>query len=616
MQILALLAITLLFSQVTFAAAAIGGTPSVGIGTAQAAGVSNKALAVDPANLPPAGTQLAFVRNNQIYLVNADGTGLTQLTNTGAGVANSDPAWSRDGQRLAIARSDPGDDWNLTSDIYIMDADGSNVVQLTDGGYNVEPAWGPDNHTIAFAGKTSGSWSSMGVFVIDVAADGGQGSRILFDFPGWVSQPAWSPDGRTITFSSDYRAYDILFDLYAMNADGSDVRPLLEGPFFWVDGLMFYFQSAWSPDGQSIGVVVCSYAGDNCYPDSTIAVVNADGSGLRVIAHAGSYASPTWSPDGQWIAYGSSKCRAACQSSIRFVRIDGGIEGLIIDNGHSPAWRPEAGAQINVGHSGVWYNPATSGQGQFLQVEPDKQFVFLGWMTYTDDDSENPNEQHWFTAAGNYSGSQADLILYESVGGRFDHPQAVTTTPVGDVTLTFSDCDRGTMTYRFDDGAPEGSFPIIRAIPGSGSLCESRTESTTQGVIVNNGMDGAWFDTNTSGQGFFFDVHVGETGSKFIFISWFTYGDDTASGQRWLTAQGNFTGSTAAIDVYETTGGSFNRSQAVGVEKIGTMTIDFQDCNNALLSYVLTDEALQNSIAISRGIPGAQALCEELNTAK
>ena len=42
------------------------------------------------------------------------------------------------------------------------------------------------------------------------------------------------------------------------------------------------------------------------------------------------------------------------------------------------------------------------------------------------------------------------------------------------------------------------------------------------------------------------------------------------------------------------------------------MTIDFQDCNNALLTYSLTEEALNNSIAISRAIPGSQALCEEL----
>lgn len=311
----------------------LGGAPGAQQVKAQAGdlGAAFTAFAYDPVTLPAA--RLAFVRDDQIYLVNADGTGLAQLTNTGGDASNRDPAWSRDGQRLAFARGNPdGSSW----DIYVMNADGSNVVQLTSGGYNVEPAWGPDGRTIAFTSLLPGS---AGVSVIDVDTDGSQGSRILLDRPGWDAQPAWSPDGRTITFTSDWRAYDFVYDLYAMNADGSDVRPLLEGPFFWVDGLTFFFQSAWSPDGQKIAVVICGYAWDNCYPNSAIAVANADGSGLKVIAQAGSYARPTWSPDGRWIAFGSSGCRT-CQSSIWVVHVDGGTEGLVVDNGHSPTWRP------------------------------------------------------------------------------------------------------------------------------------------------------------------------------------------------------------------------------------------------------------------------------------
>ena len=295
-------------------------------------------LSSDSLNRPPVSAELAFVREGQIYLVNADGTGLIQLTDTEPGVENIDPAWSRDGQRLAFARGGGvGGPW----DIFIMDADGSNVVQLTSGGYNFEPTWGPDDLTIAFSSLTNGSSS---LAVVDVDAAGSQGPTILLDNPGWDAQPAWSPDGQTITFTSDSRAYDFVYDLYAMNSDGTDVRPLIEGPFFWGDGLALYFQSAWSPDGQSIAAVSCTYAWDNCYPDSTIVIANADGSGLREIALAGGYASPTWSPDGQWIAFGSAFCRS-CESSIRFVSVDGGDEGLLMDDGHSPAWRPDPDIQ-------------------------------------------------------------------------------------------------------------------------------------------------------------------------------------------------------------------------------------------------------------------------------
>ena len=276
---------------------------------------------------PIIAAQLAFVRDSQIYVVNADG-GLVQLTHSGDGVSNRDPAWSPDGKRLAFSRSYR----NGNSDIYVMNADGSNVLRRTNGGSNWEPAWSPDGRTIAFTGYGGGT---TGVLLID--ADGGSGSRVLLNRPGYNANPAWSPDGRKITFTSDWRAYDFLYDLYIMNADGSGIEPLLEGPFFWVDGLIFYFQSAWSPDGQKIAVVVCGW-GDNC-SQSEIAVVNADGSGLKVLAQAGGFARPTWSPDGRTIAFSSSRCRA-CPSSIRFVSADGGAEGVIVTNGHSPAWRP------------------------------------------------------------------------------------------------------------------------------------------------------------------------------------------------------------------------------------------------------------------------------------
>lgn len=273
--------------------------------------------------------QLAFVRDSQIYVINADG-GLVQLTQTGGGVSNRDPAWSPDGRRLAFSRSDS----DGSADIYVMNADGSNVVRRTHGGRNWEPAWSPDGRTIAFTSHWDGS---AGVHLVD--ADGGSGSRVLMHRPGYDANPAWSPDGRKITFTSDWRAYDFVYDLYVMNADGSGIEPLLEGPFLSQDGLTFYFQSAWSPDGQKIAVVACDWAWDNCYPESAIAVVNADGSGLTVLAQAGSFARPTWSPDGRTIAFGSSSCRD-CPSSIRFVSADASAEGVIVTNGHSPAWRP------------------------------------------------------------------------------------------------------------------------------------------------------------------------------------------------------------------------------------------------------------------------------------
>jgi hypothetical protein len=268
--------------------------------------------------------------------------------------------------------------------------------------------------------------------------------------------------------------------------------------------------------------------------------------------------------------------------------------------------------QINTGHAGAWFNPDTAGQGQFIDVEPETQFMFVSWFTYTDAASDHPFEQRWLTAQGNYSGNTAELDLWETLGGKFDDPQEVTRTRIGEVTLSFSDCEQGLMSYSFDEEELLGEFPLNRVIGGSGNVCEGLSGNTTQAVDINAGMDGAWFDSDTPGQGFFIDAHTDPEGDNFIFVSWFTYGEQTASGQRWLTAQGGFEGSTAEIDVVETTGGSFDGPEPVSRTTVGTMSIDFTDCSSAQLTYSLPAGASAGDIAITRVIPGGQALCEEL----
>ena len=271
--------------------------------------------------------------------------------------------------------------------------------------------------------------------------------------------------------------------------------------------------------------------------------------------------------------------------------------------------------EINAGHSGAWYDPETSGQGQLIDVEPETQFMFLAWFTFTDAASNNPDQQHWYTAQGNYSGNTAELVLHETLGGLFDDSQQPVTNPVGTVTLRFSDCEQGQMAYNIDTDGRQGTIPLQRLIPGSGDICEGHSGQaaiTTEAVDINAGMDGAWVNNETLGQGFLIDAHPNPDGSNFIFVAWFTYGDDTASGQRWLTAQGDFEGATAAIDIYETTGGRFDDPLIPNTAKVGTMTIDFTDCSNAQLTYSLTVDESANDMAISRLIPSGQALCAEL----
>jgi hypothetical protein len=211
--------------------------------------------------------------------------------------------------------------------------------------------------------------------------------------------------------------------------------------------------------------------------------------------------------------------------------------------------------------SGAWFNPETSGQGQLIDVVPESQFMFLAWFTFTAAASNNPDQQHWYTAQGNYSNNSAELILHETLGGQFDAPREVSTNPIGTVTVNFSDCEQGQMVYNIDTDGREGTIPMQRVIPGSGNVCEQQIDQgvvTTEAVDINAGIDGSWVNEETLGQGFLIDAHPNPDGGNFIFVAWFTYGDDTASGQRWLTAQGDFEGATAEIDIHETTGGRFD----------------------------------------------------------
>jgi TolB protein len=279
--------------------------------------------------LPP-GTQLAFVRDGQIHLVNSDGTGVVRLSD---GPADANPAWSPDGRRLAFARSRPAP--AESTDIYLMDADGANLVRRAAFRFADSPSWSPDGQWVVFAGfnpieSSTPGMGSMDIFVVK-ADDDGTSPINLTDQPGWEAHPAWSPGGTHIAYVSDWVAYDFTADIFTMAPDGSQRTQLTDG-FGYSGSLVQYYRPAWSPDGQRIAVVTCLIGFETCSA-STVSVMNADGSGLGRIAATIGWDGATWSPDGQTIAFGSA-------GSIYWVAADRSALGVIVTNGHSPAWRP------------------------------------------------------------------------------------------------------------------------------------------------------------------------------------------------------------------------------------------------------------------------------------
>ena len=125
---------------------------------------------------------------------------------------------------------------------------------------------------------------------------------------------------------------------------------------------------------------------------------------------------------------------------------------------------------INSGMVGAWFNPATSGQGYFFDIDPVTQTLAVAWFVYDTAAGGSGGtlagaEQRWFTAQGRYLGNRADLTVYQSRFGQFDNPIPVTTTPVGNLSVEFIDCGRATLTFNLSAFGLTGSVPIVRLLP-------------------------------------------------------------------------------------------------------------------------------------------------------
>lgn len=135
---------------------------------------------------------------------------------------------------------------------------------------------------------------------------------------------------------------------------------------------------------------------------------------------------------------------------------------------------------------------------------------------------------------------------------------------------------------------------------------------------INPGLNDAWFEPATNGQGFLLTVYP-ET--KTVFLGWFTYdmefpGQEAIAAlgdacQRWLTAQGNYEGESAELVVYNSRGGLFDTAQPTPkLEAIGSILLEFESCENGTVSYDLPEAGLSGVIPIQRLAPDNVAACE------
>jgi Tol biopolymer transport system component len=232
----------------------------------------------------------------EIYAMNADGTNPVNLTHDfSPPLHNEDysPVFSPDGRRIAF-ESDRQSGGGV-SDVWVMNADATNPVNLTgavDADTNVRggsPTFSPDGTRIAFVSGRDGNGE---IYVMN--ADGTNAVR-LTDNPASDFAPVFSPDGTRIAFTTDRDARYENYEIYVMNADGTNPVRLTNNPAE-DSGPEF------SPDGTRIAFTTNRDGNFETY------VMNADGTNPVNLTNNPAYDSaPAISPDGRRIAFSTNR---------------------------------------------------------------------------------------------------------------------------------------------------------------------------------------------------------------------------------------------------------------------------------------------------------------------
>lgn len=261
------------------------------------------------ATFPGTNGKIAFSRdvggNRDIFSINADGTGLVNLTNT-ATVGESQPNWSPDGQKIVYSRSG----------IWVMNADGSGQTQLRATGS--DPAWSGDGQKIVFVDVPGGHR------LYTMNSDGSGATSIFspsgFERPG---SPNWSPNGQKIAFS----VADLDSRLAKINPDGTGYQDVAG----WAElGESMEYYPNWSPDSGKI--VFVGWGHGDGYPNG---IVTDDGDQIKDTPCCGA-STPAWSPDQQKVVF------AIVNGSLYTINVDGTGEMPIPNTAGAtdPDWQP------------------------------------------------------------------------------------------------------------------------------------------------------------------------------------------------------------------------------------------------------------------------------------
>ena len=258
----------------------------------------------------PDGSRLAFVRDNQLYVVGADGTGEHVIAPS---VTPSRAAWSPDGSSLAFIRGGA---------VFVTSADGGKERQIADGGV-CAVAWSRHGEQIAFAAAV------IMKNTLEVVRPDGTDRRVLATSIGCDGRVVWSPDSTRIGYL-DFNVGPAVVDV----ANGTRTALTTQRNMGWA--------MSWSPGGDELAFA--DYVGT----DNRLSIARADGSGVRTIA--GGAVAPDWATDGRRIAFiGNRNPDRTGQllTHLYVINAAGGGERLLVTDTRSthvdmPSWAPDS----------------------------------------------------------------------------------------------------------------------------------------------------------------------------------------------------------------------------------------------------------------------------------
>jgi Tol biopolymer transport system component len=305
------------------------------------------------------GSKVGQMENYDIYTAEPDGTNLRRLTNSPHW--QEGPVWSPDGTQIAL--HDAGGD----AGIPVMSADGSNLRHIpTDpnktGSLNFFSAWSADGTKLAFDSLDSPNAPSD-IYAMDL--DGSNQINLTNTSNYSESHADFSPDGSRMCFSLGSGGPKPPPGIYLTNADGSESTLLIE------EG----GECDWSPDGTKITFGYFDLSGDTSdegYGDGEVAVINADGSGLMNLTSNQAYdGAPDWSPDGTKITFESNRegdydiyTMDADGSDVAKVTTDSGSQVSQVHD-MDPGWQP-----VRVTHTEAMPEKQQEVRQQNHQVHP------------------------------------------------------------------------------------------------------------------------------------------------------------------------------------------------------------------------------------------------------